>query len=161
MTAPDHIAEKSNSSCTAGAVHTLGAVAIAAAVISDERVAAFFVLTARNMPAERGCAASLDRTHHLQLTEAHVTGIGATPRRPEVAKDVRDLQRGARQQRRRLCRRFDLIFLALRLLWRRQLIERALDGRDQPCCNARISCCRLQLLVTERARVIMHILLTH
>ena len=91
---------------------TLGAVAVAATVIGDERVAAFFVLTTRNMPAERSCPAALDRTHHLQLTEAHVTGIGATPRRPEVAKDIRDLQRGARQQRRRLCRRFDLICIS-------------------------------------------------
>ena len=38
------------------------------------------------MPAERGCAAALDGTHHLQLTEAHMTGIGATPRRPKSRK---------------------------------------------------------------------------
>ncbi len=46
-----------------------------------------------------------------------MTGIGAAPSRPEVAEDIRDLQGGARRQRRRLCRCFS--FLALYLLWRR------------------------------------------
>jgi hypothetical protein len=45
------------------------------------------------MPAERHRAAALDRTHDLHLVEADVAGIGATPRRPMVAEDIRDLQR--------------------------------------------------------------------
>ena len=41
--------------------------------------------------AKRGCATGLDRRHHLQLAEAHVTGVGLAPRRPVGAKDVGDL----------------------------------------------------------------------
>jgi hypothetical protein len=37
------------------------------------------------MPAERDCAAALDRTHDLRLVEADVADIGALPRRPVVA----------------------------------------------------------------------------
>jgi hypothetical protein len=45
------------------------------------------------MPAEGCGAAALDGRHHLQLVEADVPGIGSTPCRPVVAKDIRDLQR--------------------------------------------------------------------
>jgi hypothetical protein len=45
------------------------------------------------MPAECRRAAALDRTHDLHLVEADAAGIGATPRRPMVAEDIRDLQR--------------------------------------------------------------------
>ncbi len=76
----------------------LRAVPIPAAIVSDNRVAASGVLAARNVPAGRGGAATLDCTHYLQLAEAHMTGIGAAPRRPEVAEDIRDLQGGSRQQ---------------------------------------------------------------
>jgi hypothetical protein len=44
------------------------------------------------MAAELCRAAVLDRTHDLHLVEADVPGIGATPRRPMVAKYIRDLQ---------------------------------------------------------------------
>jgi hypothetical protein len=67
----------------------LRAMPVAAAVVRDDRVRA--ALAARNMPAERDCAAALDRTHDLHLVEADVAGIGAPPRRPVVAEDIRDL----------------------------------------------------------------------
>jgi hypothetical protein len=51
------------------------------------------ILAACNMPAERRGAAALDRTHHLQLVEADVAGIGFSPCRPVVAEDIRNLQR--------------------------------------------------------------------
>src|SRR6266853_396497 len=66
------------------------AVPVAAAVVGDDRVGAIFA--ARNMTAEGRRAAALDCTHHLQLAEAHMTRVGATPRRAEVAEDIRDLQ---------------------------------------------------------------------
>ena len=50
------------------------------------------VLAALDMSAERGGAAGLDRRHHLQLGEAHVTGVGLAPRRSLEAKDVGDLE---------------------------------------------------------------------
>ena len=52
------------------------------------------------MAAERRGAATLDRTHDLHLTEADVSGVGAPPRRPVVAEDIRDLQRRTRHDRR-------------------------------------------------------------
>ena len=62
-----------------------------AGVIGESRVGA--VLAARNMPAECRRAATLDRRHHLELVEAHMAGIGLTPRRSEVA-DIRDFESG-------------------------------------------------------------------
>ena len=50
------------------------------------------VLAALDVPAERRGPATLDRRHHLQLGEAHVTGVSLAPRRPMGAKDVGDLQ---------------------------------------------------------------------
>jgi hypothetical protein len=74
-----------------------------AAVIGDERVRA--PLAARDMAA-KGCrAAALDGRHHLQLVETDVTGIGTTPCRSVVAKNIRDLQRQTAHSRRRLGRR--------------------------------------------------------
>ena len=69
----------------------LGAVAVAAGVVGDERVRA--LLAARDMPAESGRAAVLDGRHDLQLAEAHMTGIGSAPCRPMGAEDIRDLER--------------------------------------------------------------------
>ena len=74
--------------CRAGLA--FGAMPIAARVVGDVLVRT--VLAARHMPAERRGAAALDGRHHLQLREADMAGIGGTPRRPVVAKDVRDLQ---------------------------------------------------------------------
>src|SRR5215472_16386529 len=72
-------------------------MSVAARIVGDEGVRA--VLAARDMPGERRGAAALDRRHHLELAEAHVAGIGATPCRPVVAEDIRDLQRRARHGR--------------------------------------------------------------
>ena len=69
---------------------TLRAVAIPAGVVGDPFVRA--VLAALDVPAERGRATGLDRRHNLQLVEAHVTGVGLSPRRPVGAKDVGDLE---------------------------------------------------------------------
>jgi hypothetical protein len=50
------------------------------------------VLAACDMPAEGRRAAALDRRHHLELAEAHMAGIGVTPRRSMAAENIRDLQ---------------------------------------------------------------------
>src|SRR5450755_4182348 len=68
----------------------LWAMPVAAAVVGNDRVRA--VLAARHMAAERRRAAALDGTHHLHLVEADVPGIGSAPRRPMVAKYIRDFQ---------------------------------------------------------------------
>jgi hypothetical protein len=68
----------------------LWAVAVATGIVGDALVRA--VLAALDVAAERGCATGLDRRHDLQLGEAHVPGVGLSPRRPVGAKDVGDLQ---------------------------------------------------------------------
>jgi hypothetical protein len=68
---------------------TLRTMPIAAAVVGNDSMGA--VLAARDMAAERHCAAALDGRHHLQLVEADVSGVGAAPRRPVVAEDIRNL----------------------------------------------------------------------
>src|SRR5712671_2992358 len=73
------------------------------AVVSDDRVRAVFA--ARHMAIERRRAAALDGRHHLHLVEADVTDIGTTPRRSEVAENIRDLQCWAGHGRGLLCRR--------------------------------------------------------
>src|SRR6266478_6636238 len=73
---------------------------VAAGVVSDMGVRA--ILAARDMPAERRRAAALDGRHHLQLAEAHVTGVGVTPRRSVAAEDIRHLERRAGQDARAL-----------------------------------------------------------
>src|SRR5579859_5332371 len=57
----------------------LWATAIAAAVVGDDGVLACLVLTARNMAAEGRRAAALDRAHRLELAEADMAAVGATP----------------------------------------------------------------------------------
>jgi hypothetical protein len=64
--------------------------AIAARVVGDATVAA--ILATFDMAAERGRAALLDRRHHLELTEAHMPGIGSAPGGSMAIKDVCDLQ---------------------------------------------------------------------
>src|ERR1039458_9430645 len=110
---------------------------VAAAVVGNDRVRA--VLAARDMAAERHRAAALDRTHDLQLVEADVSGIGATPRRPVVAEYIRDLQRRTGHGRGPLRRR--LVFPALLgLLARlRQQVERALYGSDHAGGKTRVN----------------------
>src|ERR1700758_4821069 len=65
---------------------------VATGVVRDLRVAARGVLAACDVPPERRRATALDRTHHLQLREAHMPLIGLTPSRAVIAEDVRDLQ---------------------------------------------------------------------
>src|SRR5271168_2076167 len=65
---------------------------VTAAVVTDLGMAACRVLATRDMPAERRCTTALDRTHHLQLAEAHMPAVGLTPSRTVVAENVRDLQ---------------------------------------------------------------------
>jgi hypothetical protein len=113
-------------------------------------VAARAVLTARNVPAERSGAAALDRAHHLQLMKAHMTCIGATPGRSEVAENIRNLLSRTRQESRRLCRCLVLASLALHLVRDRQPIERTVDSRDQARGDARVARRHLQLLMSEQ-----------
>ena len=68
----------------------LWTMAVAARVVSDAAVAAIFA--ALDMPAESGRAALLDRRHHLELTEAHMSRVGSAPLGPMAMEDVRDLQ---------------------------------------------------------------------
>src|ERR1700747_3742595 len=74
---------------------------VAAGVVRDLGMAARRVLTARDMPAERRRATALDRTHHLQLLEAHMGAVGLAPSRAVIAEDVRDLQIWSSHGRRR------------------------------------------------------------
>jgi hypothetical protein len=64
-------------------------------------MAARRILAARDMAAERRRATALDRTHHLQLVEAHMPAVDLTPGRAVIAEDVRDLQSWSSHSRRR------------------------------------------------------------
>src|ERR1700692_2873569 len=92
-----------------GGTLALGAVPVAAAVVSDDGVSALLVLAAPDMAAERRRAAALDRAHHLHLVEADVPDVGSPPRRPGVAEDVRALQLWTGHGRGLLCRRLVLL----------------------------------------------------
>src|SRR5271156_4085635 len=74
---------------------------VAAGVVGNLGMAARRVLAARDMAAERRRATALDRTHHLQLIEAHMSATGLTPSRTVVAENVRDLQSWSSHGRRR------------------------------------------------------------
>ena len=119
-------------------------------------MAALRVLAARDMAAERRRAAGLDGAHHLQLCVAHVAAVGITPSGTVVAEDIRDLQSGtlhdgaAATSAGSVLGRSDV-----------SMIERARDlaqhlGRDVGVARRRV-----ELRMAERARVIMHVLLTH
>ena len=57
---------------------------------------------ARGLKAhERRRATALDRSHHLQLVEAHVPAAGLTPSRTVIAENVRDFQSWSSHGRRR------------------------------------------------------------
>jgi hypothetical protein len=43
-------------------------------------------------PPSAARATALDRTHHLQLVEAHMPAVGLTPSRTVIAENVRDFQ---------------------------------------------------------------------
>src|ERR1700760_3532913 len=74
---------------------------VAAGVVRDLGMAARRVLAACDMPTERRRATALDRTHHLQLLEAHMGAVGLAPSRAVIAEDVRDLQIWSSHGRRR------------------------------------------------------------
>src|ERR1700730_1642794 len=74
---------------------------VAAGVVGDLGMAARRVLAARDMAAERRRTTALDRTHHLQLVEAHMPAVVLTPGRTVVAENVRDLQSWSGHGRRR------------------------------------------------------------
>src|SRR2546430_14505133 len=76
---------------------TFWAMAVATRVVSDAAVAA--ILAALDMPAECGRAALLDCRHDLELTQAHMPGIGSTPVGSMATKDVCDLQPRAAHRR--------------------------------------------------------------
>src|SRR5260370_35018291 len=99
---------------------------VAAAVIGDLHVRA--VIAARDMPAQGRRAAALDRRHHLELAEAYVAGIGFTPSRSMVAKDVRNLQRWTGHERRELCGRLVLLKLEGNMLQRAHDLPDRLGG---------------------------------
>src|SRR6516164_9806752 len=81
---------------------TLRAMPVTARVVSDAAVATIFATL--DMPTERGRAALLDRRHDLELTQAHMPGIGPTPVGPMAMKDVGDLQPRAAHGRPATCR---------------------------------------------------------
>src|SRR5215469_15222747 len=72
-------------------------MAIATRVVGDAAVAT--ILAELEMPAEGGRAALLDRRHDLELTQAHMPGIGSTPIDSMAMKDVCDLQPRAAHRR--------------------------------------------------------------
>src|SRR6202167_5921046 len=74
---------------------------VAAGVVGDLGMATRRVLAARDMAAERRRTTALDRTHHLQLVEAHMPAVVLTPGRTVVAENVRDLQSWSSHGRRR------------------------------------------------------------
>src|SRR5258707_14865216 len=74
---------------------------MAAEFVRDLGIAASRVLAACDMPAERRGATALDRTHHLQLLEAHMPAVGLAPGRTVFAENVRDLQSWSSHGRRR------------------------------------------------------------
>jgi len=63
---------------------------VAAGIVGDPGMPTLF--TSFDMAAERRRTAGLDCRHHLELAEAHMTGVGPTPCIAVIAKDIRDLQ---------------------------------------------------------------------
>src|SRR4051794_34079196 len=116
-------------------------MAIAARVIRDAAVAA--ILATLDMPAERGRAALLDCRHDLELTQAHMSGIGSAPVGPVAMKDICDLQPWAAHGRR--------LGLGSRPLVDQgcEPVERAGDGPDRRTGNAGIKRRGVELGVAE------------
>src|SRR5882762_9492285 len=102
------------------------------------------------MAAECRRAAALDRTHDLQLAETDVARIGAPPRRPVVAEDIRDLQRWTRHSSQPFRRRLVLPALPGSFARLRQPVERALDAGDHAGGDTGIARRRVQFVVTQQ-----------
>src|ERR1700722_20312971 len=94
---------------------------IAAGTVRDQRMAAGLILAARHMPAERSRATALDRTHHLELLEAHMAAVGRAPSATVGAEDVRDLQSWSNHSRRRYGPSGSSVSRCFVRLWRRAL----------------------------------------
>src|SRR5712672_966683 len=123
---------------------------VAAGVVGDLGIAARRVLAARDMAAERRRTTALDRTHHLQLIEAHMPAVGRAPGRTMVAENVRDLQSWSSHGR-RLWRRGLLLVLPRAPVARSaQGIEWALDLGNHPSRHATVARRRLKLVVSEQ-----------
>src|SRR6266478_8594464 len=96
------------------------------------------------MAAESRRAAALDRRHHLELAEAHMAGIGLTPRRTMAAEDIRDLQRWARHACRALRGWSNLLELE------RDMLQRAHHLPDRLGGNAGVKRRGVELGMTEQ-----------
>src|SRR3981081_1900134 len=119
-------------------------------VVGDLGMAARRVLAAPDVPAERRGATALDRTHHLQLVEAHVAAVCLTPSRTMVAENVCDLQSWSSHGRRLWRRGLLPISPRAPAARRAQAIERALDLGNQSSRHATIAGRRLELVVSEQ-----------
>ena len=75
-----------------------------------------------------------------------MTGVGDAPRRSVIAEDVRDLERGTRQQRRGLRGRLDR---------RDEVLEWAGDLAERLESDTSVKRGGVELLVSERPRAIM------
>src|SRR5271166_5113927 len=122
---------------------------ITARVKSDQRIAARHVLATCDVSAERCRAAALDRTHHLQLIEAHMAAVGLAPSGTVVAEDVRDLQSWSNQTA-LLRRRLLSVSLCAPVVPRAQARERALDLGDYSGRHAGVASRRLELVVSKQ-----------
>jgi hypothetical protein len=114
---------------------------IAAGIVSNGGIAAVFA--AFDMATERRRAAVLDSTHHLELVETDMAGIGLTPCRTMVAENIRDLQRLPQHPRRASARCLYLLELD------RDVLQRAHDRIDGPGGHPRIERGVLKLSVAE------------
>src|SRR5271163_2179281 len=124
---------------------------VTAAVVTDLGMAARRVLATRDMPAERGRTTALDRTHHLQLAEAHMPAVGLTPGWTVVAEDIRDLEIWSSHGRRLWRRRLLLVSPRRSAARFAQGIEWALDPGDHSDRHMTVAGCRLKPVVPEQS----------
>jgi hypothetical protein len=89
-----------------------------------------------------------------------MAAVGLTPSGTVIAEDVRDLQSWSNHNRRRYgAGGFSVSRFAR--LWRGAFRPWALDLGDYSGRHAGVASRRLELVVSKRTRVIMHLLLTH
>src|SRR6201997_3270354 len=113
-------------------------------------MAARCVLAACDMPAERRRAPALDRTHHLQLLEAHMGAVGLAPSRAVLAEDVRDLQIWASHGRRRYGAGGLPVSLRTPATRRAQALQGTLDLGNHSGRHANVAGRRLELGMSEQ-----------